>query len=538
MWRLANGKLIDSTFINNTAGTYGGAVMFNNNAANCILTGSIFINNCVNNYGGAVAWMGTNGLLNNSTFINNAAGKSSAGYNRFGGAILWQGSNGHLNCSKFSGNTANLGGAVCWWTGANGTITTSKFNNNYATTDGGAIYLDGANSNMSDCNFTNNHASYGDNVYWSWTVDEFLNKYEQIHDYDYVYIKNSEGTPSKTIVLNKKGVIISGQSSTNVIFDAKGGNVHFEVTGEGILIEKITFRNFNFTGNGGAIDWTGNYGALKNCNFINNTANAGGGIDWRGVNGTISGSSFTNNNANYAGGAIFWENSNGILSYSTFTGNNIHNYGGAVCWNGPNGIVIDSTFKDNIAIYHGGAIFFNAVNCTLSGSTFINNTVITYGGGAVSWTNTATKGTLTTCTFINNTALGNDNRFGGGAIYWQGFDGILTDSNFAGNTATYGGAIFWYSTGSMANCTFNNKWIKSNGIYVLNSLNINNGNGIVELTTYNTAPISGVSIVILNNETYYYPPNSNINLPNKIINKNFKQVLINNSDERKNIINN
>ena len=64
----------------------------------------------------------------------------------------------------------------------------------------------------------------------------------------------------------------------------------------------------------------------------------------------------------------------------------------------------------------------------------------------------------------------------------NGVNGILSNSNFVNNSAAnYGGGIAWYAT-----------------------------NGII----------------------------NDSNLPNKTINKNFKQVLINNSNERKNIINN
>ena len=67
----------------------------------------------------------------------------------------------------------------------------------------------------------------------------------------------------------------------------------------------------------------------------------------------------------------------------------------------------------------------------------------------------------------------------------------------------------------MFNCSFNDEWVKNNGISIGNNLNINGGNGIVDIVTGSNAVLSGISIVVLNNETYYYPPNSNINLPNK-----------------------
>ena len=44
------------------------------------------------------------------------------------------------------------------------------------------------------------------------------------------------------------------------------------------------------------------------------------------------------------------------------------------------------------------------------------------------------------------------------------------------------------------------------------TLNIKGGNGIVDLVTGTNGILSGTSIVVLNNETYYYPPNANINL--------------------------
>lgn len=92
----------------------------------------------------------------------------------------------------------------------------------------------------------------------------------------------------------------------------------------------------------------------------------------------------------------------------------------------------------------------------------------------------------------------------------------MKDSTFTDNTANAGGgAIHWYTLGYMINCNFiNTKWTnsnsKSNGIYTIGNLNINGGKGIVDMRVGDT--LSGISIVVFNNETYYYPPNTNINL--------------------------
>ena len=65
--------------------------------------------------------------------------------------------------------------------------------------------------------------------------------------------------------------------------------------------------------------------------------------------------------------------------------------------------------------------------------------------------------------------------------------------------------------GSLVNCSFiNSESEKLNGIYAAKNLNINCGKGIVYIFTNTT--LSGISIIVLNNETYYYPPNTNINL--------------------------
>ena len=135
--------------------------------------------------------------------------------------------------------------------------------------------------------------------------------------------------------------------------------------------------------------------------------------------------------------------------------------GGGIDWGSANGIIIDSNFNGNTAQKNGGAFHCWANNCTLIGSTF-----------------------------IGNTAKGN------------------------------GGAVAWDFLGSMINCNFiNSKWDKSNGIYIINNLNITGGNGIVDIVTNTNSILSGTSIVVLNNETYYYPPNSNINLTNKNMHK-------------------
>ena len=91
---------------------------------------------------------------------------------------------------------------------------------------------------------------------------------------------------------------------------------------------------------------------------------------------------------------------------------------------------------------------------------------------------------------------------------------------FINNIAkTNGGAVSLDDGISMFDCIFDNsKWnnlnSKSNGLFIGGNLIINGGKGIVDIGTGSNATLTGTSIVVLNNETYYYPPNTNINLRN------------------------
>ena len=266
---------------------------------------------------------------------------------------------------------------------------------------------------------------------------------------------------------------------------------------------------------GGAVYWKGKSGALTNCNFINNTSNkttstntyknGGGAVLWMGSNGIIKDCHFIGNIAiKGQGGGIFLEGINCTLSSSTLINNSAHRAG--AIYLDRQGTISSSTFINNTAGSDSGAVRVDGSYCTLSSSTFINNTAGIGGAVYVG----SSYCTLSSSTFINNTSRGS-----GGAVYVGGSYCTLSSSTFINNTAIFGngGAIQFYTTGSISKCSFNSKWInnnsKSNGIYAQNNLNINGGNGIVDIVIQGT--LSGISVVVLNNETYYYPPNTNIN---------------------------
>ena len=161
-------------------------------------------------------------------------------------------------------------------------------------------------------------------------------------DKDYAYNPVSDSAFTGGIEITRS-VTINGNGHT---IDAKGQARIFNVQGNNVTINNITFVNGKYYGNGGAIFWYGDNGAVSGSSFAGNSANSGGAIFWYGDNGAVSGSSFTGNNANWNGGAIFWGAANGNVSNSIFINNAANSEGDAIygnryliadyCWFGGN----------------------------------------------------------------------------------------------------------------------------------------------------------------------------------------------------------
>ena len=252
-----NTSFINSKFINNTAGTNGGAVDWHEGATNGLVENIEFINNTAERSGGAIFWNGINGTVKNSNFTNNKAlgikeAKDTYGnmtYGGYGGAIMWTGSMGVVDNCRFISNEAmynaaqnsgGRGGAV-YLQGSNAdncTNTTFKdsiFISNYAGTNGGAVdWHEGASDgNIFNCTFQHNIAeSNGGGVYWR----------------------------------GHNGEIIDSNFTNNT---ARG-------------LHSGTYGNF---GDGGAVFWAGVNGTVDNCRFIDNRAQLNNATATDGGNG-------------------------------------------------------------------------------------------------------------------------------------------------------------------------------------------------------------------------------------------------------------
>ena len=114
------------------------------------------------------------------------------------------------------------------------------------------------------------------------------------------------------------------------------------------------------------------------------------------------------------------------------------------------GCTIKNIIFKNACSKYGGAIYWNGTSGTLTNCTFINCSSKDYGdGGSVYWA--GSNGKLTNCKFIDS--HGADN---GGAVYWTGSNGILSASTFnSSSSSTSAGAISWSGiNGKVYGCTF------------------------------------------------------------------------------------
>ena len=494
-----SGPCINTTFdscrfINNTAGSNGGAIDWKFGAENGKVLNSVFINNTASRSGGAIHWSGHYGIISNSNFTNNRAiGTCSTVIGGFagggdGGAVLWVGSHGIIkdnciftdnfakyrggaiflhgnsteNCTNttvthctFKDNVAGLnGGAVDWQHGSHdGVLTYSTFTNNTAWRSGGAVYWYGINGTIKYCDFTDNHA--------------IGNKTK--HDNETIANYTTNGGNGGAVIWTGSEGEVDHCNFTRNTAARLGGAVYLQQN------SNVNFYNSHFTSNnagynGGAIHFnTGaTNGGVNNCTFESNVANrSAGAIFWIGTHGHILNSNFTNNKA--LGGVSGEVAHNGT--------NTTGGSGGAIIWAGSDAELIDCIFTNNTAAKRGGALFLESTkeslckNVTIKDSTFKNN-LAAINGGAVAWDEGAEDGVMDNITFTNNTAWRN-----GGAIYWNGQNGTIKNSRFTNNRAT------------------GTNWEYTFDLNMGNTISVNG----------NITTLGNIIVIKGNNLTHYYP---------------------------------
>ncbi|WP_067043541.1 Ig-like domain repeat protein [Methanobrevibacter sp. YE315] len=140
--------------------------------------------------------------------------------------------------------------------------------------------------------------------------------------------------------------------------------------------------------------------------------------------------------------------------------------------NSDNVTIQNIKFKNGHESHDGGAIYWHGDNGQVSDCSFENNTA--YDSGAIYWN--GDNGQVSDCSFVNNTAHTRD----GAAIYWDGTNGQVSGCSFVNNTASNGNTIRWnmVSNGKISNSIFVNNNASDSIIYFFDwtgsNLTINN----------------------------------------------------------------
>ncbi len=459
-----------TTFTSNTASDWGGAIYIrkgpNDEIPDVSISGtSVFSSNSAANGGAMYINANTSTTITNTAFSNNAATSQ-------GGAICFYASNSALESQNritssftnvnFSGNSAANGGAVY----ANNVVLTingGTYSGNSTTGDGGIMYIKYSSIDILNGTFTGNTSSGNGNFYINRSI----------------FTTNSNGQGDVIF-----GTIVASEK------DAKGntaqnGGVIYATVGAQVNLNHTTFGyNSALASNsyGGAIHASGaDSGSstfiISNCTFIGNSGPNYGGAVGASISAsvTISNSTFESNTGKY-GGAVA-ANNNAVVNIddSLFNSNSATTYGGAIWCTGATIVEIDgSTFTSNSSPNYGAIGCGGSSSLTITNSTFTSNSATSTtadngNGGAIGAIATSTL-VVDGCHFNSNSASSTGN---GGAVYsiTTSVDGAsVSNSDFDGNSAKYGGAIA-VNLGSaveLTSCTFNNNTANNNGgaIYV------------------------------------------------------------------------
>ena len=251
---------------------------------------------------------------------------------------------------------------------------------------------------------------------------------------------------------------IIGESQDNTIINAKGLDWIFDVHNPGltVLFSKLTLKNAYIDWDDGAAIWIeGSTVTVSECTFIDNYADNGynGGAIYNADGDlTITNCLFKDNYADNHGGAIYSKNGDLTVTDSTFKKNVAKKDGGAIYSKNGDLTVTNSIFKKNKAKKDdGGAIFNKNGDLTVTDSLFKKNKANNGVGGAI-YTLDATS-QVKNSDFIKNQAEY------GGAIYNEEDNAESTldvmDSYFSENYASDdGGAIYNYGTVTVTDSEF------------------------------------------------------------------------------------
>ena len=470
-----DGNVTDCNFVNNTASNYdGGAMLFSssgavekcsfinnsaNNAGAILFEGDGNVKDCnfTNSYGAASAGailFGGIGNVTDCNFVNNTVSKYD------GGAVYFDSTGSVENCS-FAYNSARYAGAVYFERGSDGTVKNCNFVNNSAFECGGSVYFNSTGS-VENCSFAYNSAMYGGAVCFEKGCDGTVKNCNFVYNSAFecggsvyfngagsaencYFINNAALNVGGAILFEGEGDVTDCNFVNNTASNHDGGAVYFNTSGSA--------ENCYFTDNsamyGGAI---AHYGGVLNCSnsrFIDNSAEIGPSIYSCDAILNVCSSSVTSNRSSKYG-QIFASNSTVNIDTSEFI--NISSaYASALSFIFCEISIINSRFVNLTAEKSAGAIALKySGNSYIKGSEFINVKSFKNAGAVlVDYGMESCNSTLIDCVFNNVSSMI------GGAYIQLGGSLLLNSSNFIGNNAGVGGAVYISFTNStIDNCIF------------------------------------------------------------------------------------
>lgn len=247
--------------------------IFKINADNVVLKNITFVNTIFGQHDeGSITWNGNNGAFLDCRFINATSYK----YTSFswGSMIYWKGSNGLVNNSIFINSSYGISGGALYWRGINATILNSTFFHNSVSNGGGAVSIYNDNSLIKNCKFFDNYRYKNENGGGALLFSGSVNS----NVIDCLFVNNTS--------FNGYGGGVSGGTNLTIINSTFINNSAYSQTwgGGAVFISKkyCKILNCTFIDNyatasravavGGAIYVYSQYALINNSLFIDNTA--------------------------------------------------------------------------------------------------------------------------------------------------------------------------------------------------------------------------------------------------------------------------
>ncbi|WP_296859648.1 right-handed parallel beta-helix repeat-containing protein, partial [uncultured Methanobrevibacter sp.] len=518
----SNNKIFNCTFEENQ--NYAGGAIRVFSGGNIQILNSSFINNVARSYGGAF-YSDIGIIIINCSFINNTAQEY------YGGAVYSYGGSTNIANSLFVGNTAKSGSAF-FGDSTGHVIRDSIFLNNTVTATGFIISSSNGNNRV-DANYNWFGNVVGDksvkpNVYsgikltrWyfldidvneqflytngasniTFSLNRYYNSEEDVvikGDFKYpdivklnitsrddmlgfrnITLDNNKEYPTQTVYIPEIGVYnitatymgVTARNSVYYVppdsFTALNRTIGLNYNNNLVLNHSYRYydeydflflktgiiikKPISIDGNGTTIDGKNKVRIfyvesdnvnLTNLNFVNGYADNGGAVYWKGDYGSLNLCNFTNNQANalsFSGGALYWEGNYGLINNTNFKNNSANKYS-------------SSDAGD------GGALAIKGMHVAVDYCNFTENNCANCGAAIVSGPTQYIN--ITNSIFSNNKAktVSSSSVAGvAGAIYMESSDFIIYNCTFKNNFASYwGGAIRASAKGSIISSIFLN----------------------------------------------------------------------------------